>query len=139
MSKFCQNNLTSIEFFPFSFFAKDLKIWTPLVSGRNRNGLYEWPNFTVNKHTIQVTTTTVPRRVWHRHLGRSHSRILYFVLNKFSLPVSLADKFTLYNSCCSNKVQWCPFGYLSLNGTSPLQIIFNDLWGLSPVLFIDKK
>ncbi|XP_047251496.1 uncharacterized protein LOC124886658 [Capsicum annuum] len=30
----------------------------------NRNGLYEWPNFTVNNSTVRVVTTAVPRQVW---------------------------------------------------------------------------
>nr|XP_009794874.1 PREDICTED: uncharacterized protein LOC104241630 [Nicotiana sylvestris] len=54
VSKFCQDNLTSIEFFSFFFSVKDLKMRTALIFGRNRNGLYEWPNFTVNNPTIQL-------------------------------------------------------------------------------------
>lgn len=44
ISNFCKENLTSIEFFPFEFLVKNLATQTPLVHGRNRNGLYEWPS-----------------------------------------------------------------------------------------------
>ncbi|KAH0654368.1 hypothetical protein KY289_032046 [Solanum tuberosum] len=43
VSKFCQDNLTSVEFFPFHFCVKDLNTRTSLVHGRSRDSLYEWP------------------------------------------------------------------------------------------------
>jgi len=43
VSKFCQDNLTSVEFFPFHFCVKDLNRQTPLVHGQSRDGQYEWP------------------------------------------------------------------------------------------------
>ncbi|KAF3671321.1 putative U-box domain-containing protein 9-like [Capsicum annuum] len=39
VAKFCQDNLTSIEFFPYTFVVKDLHTLKPLVQGRNKNGL----------------------------------------------------------------------------------------------------
>lgn len=44
VSKFCHDNLTSIEFFPSTFCVKDLDTGTILVRGQNKNGLYEWPS-----------------------------------------------------------------------------------------------
>ena len=43
------------------------------------------------------------------------------------------------NSCLSNKSHRHPFTQLSLCSSKPLQIIFSDLWGPSPVLSLDKK
>ncbi|KAH0669258.1 hypothetical protein KY289_023751 [Solanum tuberosum] len=43
VSQFCRDNNTSIEFFPFSYLVKDLSTGAPLVQGRSRGLLYEWP------------------------------------------------------------------------------------------------
>lgn len=37
-SKFCRDNLTSIESYPFHYSLKDLSTWAPLLRGVNRNG-----------------------------------------------------------------------------------------------------
>ncbi|KAH0754007.1 hypothetical protein KY290_024277 [Solanum tuberosum] len=68
----------------------DLETRTPLVHGQSRDGLYEWPDLTSisppQAHLTSSTTTT--SFTWHRRLGHPHSRVLRFILNKFSLPCS---------------------------------------------------
>ena len=44
VSKFCKTNKTSIEFFPSCFLVKDLRTGVPLVRGRNKHDVYEWPS-----------------------------------------------------------------------------------------------
>jgi len=136
VSKFCQDNLKSIEFFPFNFVVKDLQTRKPLVHGRTNNGLYEWP---VSHPQAHIISTSSPLTTWHQRLGHPHSRVLRFILNKFSLPFHERDKNFHCNSCLSNKVHRHPFTQLSLSSSKPLQIIFSDLWGPSPVLSLDKK
>lgn len=43
VAKFCRSNHTSIEFLPSYFVVKDLRTGTPLLHGKNRHDLYEWP------------------------------------------------------------------------------------------------
>ncbi|KAF3665755.1 putative U-box domain-containing protein 9-like [Capsicum annuum] len=43
VSQFCNDNLTSIEFFPFDFLVKDLITGAPFARGQNKEGLYESP------------------------------------------------------------------------------------------------
>ena len=43
ISKFCHDNLASIEFCPTKFFVKDLNMGALLMCDRNKDGLYEWP------------------------------------------------------------------------------------------------
>ena len=62
VSKFCQDNLKSIEFFPFNFVVKDLKTRQPLVHGRTNNGLYEWP---VSHPQAHIIFTSSPLTTWH--------------------------------------------------------------------------
>ena len=127
VSKFCQDNLKSIEFFPFNFVVKDLKTRQPLVHGRTNNGLYEWP---VSHPQAHIISTSSPLTTWHQRLGHPHSRVLRFILNKFSLPFHERDKKFHCNSCLSNKAHRHPFTQLSLCSSKPLQIIFSDYVGL---------
>uniref|UniRef100_A0A0V0HX97 Putative ovule protein n=1 Tax=Solanum chacoense TaxID=4108 RepID=A0A0V0HX97_SOLCH len=98
----------------------------PLVHGRTNNGLYEWP---VSHPQAHIISTSSPLTTWRQRLGHPHSRVLRFILNKFSLPFHERDKNFHCNSCLSNKVHRNPFTQLSLSSSKPLQTIFSDLWG----------
>lgn len=41
--RLCNTNQVLVEFFPASFQVKDLSTGVPLLQGRTRNELYEWP------------------------------------------------------------------------------------------------
>lgn len=140
VSKFCQDNSASIEFFPSKFFVKDLKTGTPLVCGRNKAGLYEWPSSTsFIKPTIHLATRQPSLHLWHQRLGHLNLKSLLLLLNNYSLPYSHSENFDVCNSCACNKTHRLPFATTSFETTRPLQIIYSDLWGPSPVLSIDKK
>ncbi|KAH0730360.1 hypothetical protein KY289_001548 [Solanum tuberosum] len=75
VSKFGQDNLTSIEFFPFYFSVKDLETRTPLVHSQSRDGLYEWPELTsISPPKAHLTSSTTTSFTWHRRLGHPYSR-----------------------------------------------------------------
>jgi len=84
--------------------------------------------------SVNLPSIKVSRQLWHRRLGHPHLKILDFVLNKFSLPTSSKEKFEFCNSCSSNKAHRLPFQQLIFNSNAPLQTLFSDLWGPSPVL-----
>lgn len=75
----------------------------------------------------------------HRRLGHPNHRILNTILHQFSLPVSRSKTAPICNSCYSNKMHRLPFSENSLQSQGPLQIIYSDLWGPSPVLSIDNN
>ena len=64
VSKLCNTNLISIEFFSDQFLVKDLKSGTTLIKGINKNGLYHIPA-QLTPHAF-ITTTTPP---WHHIFG----------------------------------------------------------------------
>jgi len=140
VAKFCQDNFTSVEFFPFTLVVKDLRTLTSLVQGRNRNGLYELPHLQSKKPFINLTSTKATLQLWHCWLGHPHPTILNFILKKFSLPVVASkEKFELCNACSSNKAHRLPFQRLTLSSNFPLQILFIYLSVPSPILSLDKK
>lgn len=61
------------------------------------------------------------------------------MLNSFSLPCSNKHDHQFCNSCSTNKIQRDSFHQLSLRSDSPLELIFSDVWGPSPVKSIDNK
>ena len=68
-------------------------MWKPLVHGRTNNGLYVWP---VSYPQAYITATSTLLTTWHQHLGHPHSRVLRFILNKFSLPFHDRDKLSYH-------------------------------------------
>lgn len=137
VSKFCQDNVTSVEFFQSKFLVKDLSTEATIVSGRNKNALYEWPNS--SNPTSFTATPKQPIRLWDRRLDHPNNQILHFIWNTFSLPYSAKEQFIPCNSCSSNKVHRLPFYQNTLSCDTSLKRIFSDLWGPSHVLSIDKK
>lgn len=104
VSKFCQDNLTSVEFFPYDFYVKNLQTRMSLVHGRSKDGLYEWPPISSQTSPrVHMASSNVLVVTWHRTLGHPHAQVLQFLLNNFSLPFSAQTKFTFCNSCSSNK------------------------------------
>ncbi|KAH0781638.1 hypothetical protein KY290_001236 [Solanum tuberosum] len=69
IAKFCQDNLTSVEFFPFTFVVKDLHTLKSLVQGRNKNGLYEWLHLQSRTPFINLASTKAPLQLGHCRLG----------------------------------------------------------------------
>lgn len=65
--------------------------------------------------------------------------MLQTLSQKFLIPISNSEIFDHCNSCSSNKSHRQSFSENTLVSKKPLQIIFSDLWGLSPDLSIDKK
>lgn len=66
VSKFCQTNKVSLEFFPFHFHVKDLRTGAKMLHGENINDVYCIPSSV----TPQVHhTTTSQLAEWHKRLG----------------------------------------------------------------------
>ncbi|KAF3627755.1 putative U-box domain-containing protein 9-like [Capsicum annuum] len=109
VSQFCRDNKTSIEFFPFSYLVKDLSTGAPLVQGRSRGRLYEWPPNNASSSQPQCNVA-VSLDLWHRHLGHPPRCTLDIFLNKFFIPVK-KDSLSICNSCQSNKTPQAIFFY----------------------------
>ena len=79
VSQFCDDNLTSVEFFSHAFFMKDLSTGALLVRGQNMNGLYEWPSGrSITRVPCQshYVTKSSPKFLWHQRLGHPNYRVL---------------------------------------------------------------
>ena len=60
------------------------------------------------------------------------------MLEDFSFPYCHSNKFSC-NACCCNKSHRVSFSNNSLQTHRASQVVYSDLWGPSPALYIDKK
>lgn len=141
VSRFCKDNLTSIEFFPSTFCVKDLDTGIPLLRGQNKDGLYEWPSNASLVSSSPSTNIAVSSSstLWHQRLGHPSFQVLKSILGTFSVSPCNSHSPGLCNSCHCNKNHRLPFFRNTIRTTCPLQVIYSDLWGPSPLLSIDKK
>ena len=126
VSQFCQDNLTSIQFFPFTFLVKDITIGTPLLCGPSKAGQYEWPLGSLP--TIIVVVPSHSLHMWQWRLGHLHSLVWFCILYNFSVSYSSKDKFTYFNSCCFNKDHIFPFYPKTLSSKSPFETLHSYLY-----------
>ena len=90
VSKFCKSNNVSVEFSPSLFIVKDLRTGAPLLQGKNKNGVYEWPSSPSRVHqpplfAFSCVRASLPN--WHSRLGHPSTKILRHVISSFNLPV----------------------------------------------------
>ncbi|CAA7019426.1 unnamed protein product [Microthlaspi erraticum] len=137
--RLCNTNQVSVEFFPASFQVKDLSTGVPLLQGKTKNELYEWP---VSQSQAAAFSTATNSRasasLWHYRLGHPSSSILDNVISTFSLPVSASSqKLLSCSNCLINKSHKLPFSENTIVSTHPLHYLYSDVW-TSPILSIDN-
>jgi hypothetical protein len=140
VSKFCKTNKVSVEFFPAFFVVKDLRTGAPRLREQNKNDVYEWPNTVGLAAPSSIANVSIKAsfRDWHNRLGHPSSKVLASVINSHSLPLlSKQPSDFLCESCNCNKSHRLPFGISTLSSSQPLELIYSDVWGPSPILSND--
>ncbi|KAG7579009.1 Integrase catalytic core [Arabidopsis thaliana x Arabidopsis arenosa] len=137
--RLCNANRVSVEFFPASFQVKDLSTEVPLIHGKTKHGLYEWP--ATSQQVAALSTLTAPKAslpVWHSRLGHPSFSLLNTMLSTFSLPFSnFSSKQLSCSDCHLNKSHKLPFSQNSIVSTRPLEYLYLDVW-TSPILSVDN-
>jgi len=70
---------------------------------------------------------------WHRRLGHPSSCILHHLITSCTLPLSTSSSNIICDSCLYHKSQWLPFHVSSLKSRGPLDLIYTDVWGSTPI------
>ncbi|KAJ9541946.1 hypothetical protein OSB04_028452 [Centaurea solstitialis] len=124
VAKLCKTNQVYVEFFPTHFFVKDLQTGARLMRGENYHDVY-YANLP-SQPKINAVSTTLPLD-WHHKLGHPSIRILKQIAKCLGL------RFNLFNfhcdSCSINKSHKDSFGINSFTTTTPVQLIYSDVWG----------
>ena len=139
VQKFCLENNVFFEFHPFLFYVKDLMTKEVLLFDRSRDGLYilSASSATSLPQVFSSTYVSTSTNVWHRRLGHPSPHILNFLVS--TKQVTCTSK--QFNFNCPA----CPLGKssrLTLKTTghqtqAPLNLIFSDVWGPSPMFSSD--
>ncbi|KAG7586548.1 Zinc finger CCHC-type [Arabidopsis thaliana x Arabidopsis arenosa] len=137
--RLCNTNQVSVEFFPASFQVKDLSTGVPLLQGRTKNELYEWP--VTSSQAVAMVSSSGPKASlinWHSRLGHPSSSVLQTIISKFLLPISSSSqKQQSCSDCLINKTHKLPFSQTSIVSHRPLEYIFTDVW-TSPIHSVDN-
>lgn len=110
---------------------KDLRTGGILLQGPTKDGVYEWPAVTTFSTYpflafFSVITTS---SAWHHRLGHPSSIIFKHIMSSFKLDYSnVFDKNSHCNSCQCNKSHKLPFSVSTISSSSPLEILFSDVW-----------
>jgi hypothetical protein len=127
VKKFSRDNNVFFEFHPWYFFVKDRVTREILLRGGCRGGLYNLDVSSPFKHVF--SSTKVSRSRWHSRLGHPATQIVQHILHHYELPSESVNKDVICDACQQGKSQQLPFSLSSRVTTSPLEIIYSDVWG----------
>nr|KYP32605.1 Retrovirus-related Pol polyprotein from transposon TNT 1-94 [Cajanus cajan] len=71
--------------------------------------------------------------LWHSRLGHPSPKILKVALRNSHIPCNNFPDSVLCESCCMGKAHQLPFINSNSEYHTPLQLVFSDIWGPSPV------
>ena len=129
VSQLCSTNPISVEFFSNYFHVKDLRTKVPLLTGPLKEGLYHFPS--ASPPQAFTTTTAYP---WHHILGHPSSQVLHHLTSSHQIKATTVSPCA---SCECSKSHKLPFKRSTLISSRPLELIYTDVWGPSPVRSID--
>lgn len=100
-----------------------------MLTGTLVDGLYQIDGVKLSKANLAAA---VPLSVWHAWFSHLNKRKLIHTLKKFHLPVSKYDLESC-NSCSTRKAHCLPCFSKSFSTSRPLELVYADIWGPSPV------
>jgi hypothetical protein len=103
------------------------------ITARSRNGLYHWfpPSAAPPRAFLSERATFVD---WHARLGHPADRIVRHVISNFNLFATSNKKPIICPACQRGKSHQLPFSLSENKSTVPLELVFSDVWGPSPLL-----
>jgi hypothetical protein len=122
------------------FFIKDRESRKTLLKGRSKGGLYHLPCSTLaSSHEKRLLNVNKPHQSrWHARLGHPSSSIVRFVVSNNNLPcVSDPSLDLVCDACQLGKSHQLPYPKSTSVSTSPLELIFSDVWVL-PVTLLEE-
>nr|KYP66597.1 Retrovirus-related Pol polyprotein from transposon TNT 1-94 [Cajanus cajan] len=140
VAQFAKENSCFFEFHSTDCFVKSQGSRKILLQGKLKNGLYAFENlqivhpnndFPVSALYSSTTCNSLP--IWHSRLGHCANKIVKHVLKQCNISVPLHDNATVCGSCCLGKMHKSSFSISESVYTEPLQLVYSDIWGPSPI------
>jgi histone deacetylase 1/2 len=129
-SRLARGNNAFVEYWPNSFFVKDQDTREVLLQGRCVDGLYPLPSSSTTsfgRHADGAAKSS--SSIWHWRLGHPSSVVVHQVLCDNSIPFSESNKESVYDACQVAKSRQLPYPKSTSVSTSPLELVFSDVWG----------
>jgi histone deacetylase 1/2 len=128
-SRLAHDNHAFVEYWPKSFFVKDQDTKEVLLQGRCVDGLYHLPSSSTSspgRHVHGAAKSS--SSLWHRRLGHPSSVVVHQVLRDNSIPFSESNKESVCDACQMAKSHQLPYPKSTSVSTSPLELVFSDVW-----------
>jgi hypothetical protein len=126
---FALDNDTFIEFHPYFFLINDQKMRKRLLHGPCKGGLYPLPPLTSKFQKLVLSAIRIPVDRWHNRL--SHRDIVHRIISESNLPCAPFDSSSesMCDACACAKAHQLPFLVSSSHSSTPLELMFSDVWG----------
>lgn len=136
--KLTSDNSAFIEFHPNFFVIKDKDTKNILLKGRCHKGLYPIPATSTIKNALGAVKPSMSR--WHNRLGHPSSFIVRQVVSKNKLPcLGPSTDESVCDACQKAKAHQFPYPRSTSVSSSPLELVFSDVWGPAPESVGRKK
>jgi len=137
VSKLCQSNGCSVEFFPNHFDFKDLNSGQALLQGPLKQDLYHLSIASTPSSSPQALHTSIQSASsLHHKLGHPSSKIIKHLIDSHHLPIKLPTSHEC-TSCHCAKSHKLHFSDHHLTSSKPLELLYSDVWGPAPVRSLD--
>lgn len=137
VSKLCQSNCCSVKFFPNHFVVKDLNSGQPLLQGPLKQDLYHLSHaFSPSIPPQALHTSIHSTSAWHHKLGHPSFKIIKHLTENHHLPIKIPASHEC-SSCHYVKSHKLPFSNHHLTSSKPLELLYSDVWGPTPVRSLD--
>src|ERR1044072_7540807 len=142
VSKFAHDKHVYFEFHSNSCYVKSQANNQILLQGKvGTDGLYAFPSMlssstVLNKSLYLPTVNTVSKCTsfmdWHNRLGHPSHDVLHSVLSSCNIPIHNKKTVSFCKACCMGKIHKLPSTSSNTVYSSPLELVFSDLWGPAP-------
>lgn len=123
--QFCFDNDVFLEFNCQNVKVQDVATKKVLMTGAQRNGLYELP-VVINRNSEVMLGYRVSSKLWHCRLGHLHQRVVDSLVNK-NLLVSSCKNSPKCDSCFMGKMSSSPHPSRSVAYKDNLSLVFADI------------
>jgi hypothetical protein len=130
--KFSRDNDVFFEYHPWYFSIKDRQSRRSLLEGRCESGLYPIKATDVPPLKRALATRTISSSQWHAWLGHPSPQVVRSILVLNKLPCSRDPTPSICDACQLAKSHQLPYSSSVHHSSSPLDLIFYDVWGPAP-------
>jgi hypothetical protein len=130
--KFSRDNDVFFEYHPWHFSIKDRQSRRSLLEGRCESGLYPIKATDVPPLKRALATRTISSSQWHARLEHPSPQGVRSILVLNKLPCSRDPTPSICDACQLAKSHQLPYSSSVHHSSSPLDLIFFDVWGPAP-------